>query len=74
MLLRKRKTTTHHNEITADAPCQKAIEGQAKNPTSCRFHFFNVLLGERLFDKKELLKAAGFQWDNTGKTWMKKAA
>ena len=44
MLLRKRKTTTHHNEITADAPCQKAIEGQAKNPTSRRFHFFNVLL------------------------------
>ena len=31
-------------------------------------------LGERLFDKKELLKAAGFQWDTTGKTWMKKAA
>ena len=33
-----------------------------------------IALGERLFDKKELLKAAGFQWDNTGKTWMKKAA
>lgn len=33
-----------------------------------------IALGERLFDKKELLKAAGFQWDTTGKTWMKKAA
>jgi len=33
-----------------------------------------IALGERLFDKKELLKAAGFQWDTTSKTWMKKAA
>ncbi len=33
-----------------------------------------IALGERLFDKKELLKAAGFQWDTTGKTWIKKAA
>lgn len=33
-----------------------------------------VALGERLFDKKELLKAAGFQWDKAEKTWMKKAA
>ncbi len=33
-----------------------------------------VALGERLFDKKELLKAAGFQWDKSEKTWMKKAA
>ena len=33
-----------------------------------------IALGERLFDKKELLKAAGFQWDKTGKTWLKKAA
>lgn len=33
-----------------------------------------IALGERLFDKKELLKAAGFQWDTTGKNWMKKAA
>ena len=33
-----------------------------------------VAIGERLFDKKELLKAAGFQWDTTEKSWMKKAA
>ncbi|MCJ7602535.1 MAG: hypothetical protein MUO63_13680 [Desulfobulbaceae bacterium] len=33
-----------------------------------------VAIGDRLFDKKELLKAAGFQWDKTEKTWMKKAA
>ena len=33
-----------------------------------------VALGDRLFDKKELLKAAGFQWDKAEKTWMKKAA
>lgn len=33
-----------------------------------------VAIGERLFDKKELLKAAGFQWDSSEKTWMKKAA
>jgi len=33
-----------------------------------------VALGEHLFDKKELLKAVGFQWDKTGKSWMKKAA
>ncbi len=33
-----------------------------------------VAIGEKLFDKKELLKAAGFQWDKTDKTWMKKAA
>lgn len=33
-----------------------------------------VAIGEHLFDKKELLKAAGFQWDKTGKNWMKKAA
>jgi hypothetical protein len=33
-----------------------------------------VASGERLFDKKELLKAAGFQWDKAGKSWLKKAA
>jgi hypothetical protein len=33
-----------------------------------------IAIGDRLFDKKELLKAAGFQWDKTEKTWMKKAA
>jgi hypothetical protein len=33
-----------------------------------------LAIGDRLFDKKELLKAAGFQWDKTEKTWMKKAA
>jgi len=33
-----------------------------------------VAIGDRLFDKKELLKAAGFQWDKTEKTWIKKAA
>jgi len=32
-----------------------------------------VAIGDRLFDKKELLKAAGFQWDKTEKTWMKAA-
>ena len=30
--------------------------------------------GEHLYDKKELLKAAGFQWDKAGKAWLKKAA
>jgi hypothetical protein len=29
-----------------------------------------VAIGDHLFDKKELLKAAGFQWDKTDKTWM----
>ena len=33
-----------------------------------------LAMGEHLYDKKELLKAAGFQWDKTGKTWLKKAA
>ena len=33
-----------------------------------------VALGDRLYDKKELLKAAGFQWDKSEKTWMRKAA
>ena len=33
-----------------------------------------IAIGDHLFDKKELLKAAGFQWDKTGKTWMKQAA
>jgi hypothetical protein len=33
-----------------------------------------VASGEHLFDKKELLKAAGFQWDKAGKSWLKKAA
>ena len=33
-----------------------------------------IAIGDHLFDKKELLKAAGFQWDKTGKTWLKKAA
>jgi hypothetical protein len=33
-----------------------------------------VAIGDRLFDKKEMLKAAGFHWDTTEKTWMKKAA
>ena len=33
-----------------------------------------IALGDRLFDKKELLKAAGFQWEKTEKSWMKKAA
>jgi len=33
-----------------------------------------IALGDRLFDKKELLKAAGFQWDKDEKSWMRKAA
>jgi len=33
-----------------------------------------IAIGERLYDKKELLKAAGFQWDKSEKAWMKKAA
>jgi hypothetical protein len=33
-----------------------------------------IAIGDHLFDKKELLKAAGFQWDKAGKTWMKQAA
>ena len=32
-----------------------------------------VAIGERLFDKKELLKAAGFLWNKTEKSWMKAA-
>jgi hypothetical protein len=32
-----------------------------------------VAIGDRLFDKKELLKAAGFQWDKSEKAWMKAA-
>ena len=32
-----------------------------------------VAIGDHLFDKKELLKAAGFQWDKTGRTWKKAA-
>ena len=46
MHLRKRRTTTYHKEKIAGAPCRRAIEGQTKNPTSRRFHFFNVLLVE----------------------------
>ena len=33
-----------------------------------------LAMGEHLYGKKELLKAAGFQWDKTGKAWLKKAA
>ncbi len=33
-----------------------------------------IAIGDHLFDKKELLKAVGFQWDKTGKSWMLKAA
>jgi len=33
-----------------------------------------VAIGDKLYDKKELLKAAGFQWDKSKKAWMKKAA
>ena len=33
-----------------------------------------IALGDRLYDKRELLKAAGFQWDKSQKTWMKQAA
>lgn len=33
-----------------------------------------VAIGDKLYDKKELLKAAGFQWDRSAKAWMKKAA
>ena len=33
-----------------------------------------LAMGEHLYDKKELLKAAGFQWDKTGKAWLRKAA
>ena len=33
-----------------------------------------LAMGEHLYDKKELLKAAGFHWDKTGKAWLKKAA
>ena len=33
-----------------------------------------LAMGEHHYGKKELLKAAGFQWDKTGKAWLKKAA
>jgi hypothetical protein len=33
-----------------------------------------VALGDRLYDKRELLKAAGFLWDGKQKTWLKQAA
>ncbi|MDD2465373.1 MAG: hypothetical protein PHI97_15355 [Desulfobulbus sp.] len=33
-----------------------------------------IAIGDHLFDKKELLKAAGFQWDRNEKTWMRQAA
>jgi len=33
-----------------------------------------VALCDRLYDKRELLKAAGFQWDKSQNTWMKQAA
>jgi hypothetical protein len=32
-----------------------------------------VAIGDKLYDKKELLKAAGFQWDKSEKAWMKAA-
>jgi len=32
-----------------------------------------VAIGDKLYDKKELLKAAGFQWDKSKKAWMKAA-
>ncbi len=33
-----------------------------------------VAIGDRLYDKKELLKAAGFQWNKQDKSWIKQAA
>ena len=54
-------------DIQADLPKIAGVSFEQRQGTI-------IALGERLFDKKELLKAAGFQWDKTGKTWLKKAA
>ena len=33
-----------------------------------------IAIGEKLYDKKELLKAAGFQWNKQDKSWERQAA
>lgn len=33
-----------------------------------------VAIGDRLYDKKELLKSAGFKWNKSEKAWIRKAA
>lgn len=63
----------------AEKPADQTGSSAAAMPKIAGVTFENrqgviVAIGDRLFDKKELLKAAGFQWDKSEKTWMKKAA
>jgi hypothetical protein len=73
------KTHTGNKSQPAEKPAETSGKPATAMPKIAGVTFEDrqgviVAIGDRLFDKKELLKAAGFQWDKTEKTWMKKAA
>ncbi|OGQ95902.1 MAG: hypothetical protein A2521_02900 [Deltaproteobacteria bacterium RIFOXYD12_FULL_57_12] len=77
-LANPRNTNSAAKNQTAENPAETSSEPTAM-PKIAGVTFEDrqgviVALGDRLFDKKELLKAAGFQWDKSEKTWMRKAA
>jgi hypothetical protein len=64
-----------------EPPAQKAGKTNNANtvPKIAGVSFENrqgviVAIGDRLYDKKELLKAAGFQWNKQDKSWIRQAA
>ena len=71
--------TQANNETTRKQTVDESLQSTMTMPKIAGVSFEDrqgviVATGERLFDKKELLKAAGFKWDNSEKAWMKKAA
>jgi hypothetical protein len=74
---RLRAFGTHHSNQPVAPAGEKAPVSTMPKISGVTFEHRQgmvVAIGEHLFDKKELLKAAGFQWDKTGKAWLKKAA
>jgi len=67
-------TTSHPPEPPANQSDPSATLPKIAGVTFENRQGVIIAIGDHLFDKKELLKAAGFQWDKTGKTWMKQAA
>lgn len=84
LLIKVYQTNPPKTQSAKNNQANKTTADQSNNPSSAMpkiagVTFENrqgviVAIGDRLYDKKELLKAAGFQWDKSEKTWMRKAA
>jgi len=62
----------------AEKPADQSDNSAAELPEIAGVTFENrqgviVAIGEKLFDKRQLLKAAGFTWNKSEKVWMKAA-